>query len=51
MTWKSGSRAGRWIIEKILDHSNLETTAIYTHVSNYSLAKVKSPLDIFFDYK
>ncbi len=38
-------------IQKLLGHSKLETTAIYTHVSNYSLAKVKSPLDTLFDDK
>jgi len=32
-------------IQKLLGHSNLETTEIYTHVSNRSLAKIKSPLD------
>ncbi len=44
-----GSKAVRQIIKKLWRHLSLETTAIYTHVSNYSLAKIKSPLDTFFD--
>jgi len=32
-------------IQKLLGHSNLETTQIYTHVANSDIAKIKSPLD------
>jgi integrase/recombinase XerD len=32
-------------IQKLLGHSNLETTQIYTHVSNKDIAKIRSPLD------
>jgi len=32
-------------IQKLLDHSNLETTQIYTKVANTELLKIKSPLD------
>jgi len=32
-------------IQRLLGHSNLETTQIYTKVANSELAKIKSPLD------
>ena len=32
-------------IQKLLGHSNLKTTEIYTRVSNRSLSNIKSPLD------
>ncbi len=36
-------------IQILLGHRRLETTAIYTHVSNQSLAEVTSPLDLLPD--
>lgn len=33
------------IIQKLLGHSKLETTQIYTHVSNIQIKNIKSPLD------
>lgn len=33
------------LIQKLLGHHNIKTTLIYTHVSDKSLKKVKSPLD------
>ena len=36
-------------IQSLLGHASSKTTEIYTHVSNKSLAKIKSPLDVFLD--
>ena len=36
-------------IQELLGHENSKTTEIYTHVSNKSLANIKSPLDRFFE--
>ncbi|MBI2451541.1 tyrosine-type recombinase/integrase [Candidatus Pacearchaeota archaeon] len=33
------------IIQKLLGHTKLETTQIYTHVSNFQIQNIKSPLD------
>lgn len=33
------------IIQKLLGHNKLETTQIYTHVSNFQIKNIKSPLD------
>lgn len=33
------------IIQKLLGHSKLETTQIYTHVSSVQIENIKSPLD------
>jgi len=37
-------------IQELLGHSSSKTTEIYTHVSNRSLAKIQSPLDVIIDY-
>ena len=34
------------IIQALLGHSKLETTARYTHVATGMIAKIKSPLDL-----
>jgi len=36
-------------IQQLLGHESSKTTEIYTHVTNKSLAKTKSPLDTFLD--
>jgi len=33
-------------IQKLLGHSNLQTTEIYTQVSSEEIKKIKSPLDM-----
>lgn len=33
------------IIQKLLGHANLETTSIYTYVSNKDYINIKNPLD------
>ncbi len=38
-------------IQTLLGHSSPKTTEIYTHVTKYSLAKIKSPFDAIFDSK
>ncbi len=35
------------IIQKLLDHTSIKTTMIYTHVANTQLVEVKSPMDTF----
>lgn len=32
-------------IQKLLGHSNLETTSIYTHVATKNIENIKSPFD------
>ena len=33
------------LIQKLLGHSNIDTTQIYTHVATKELSKIKNPLD------
>jgi integrase/recombinase XerD len=33
------------VIQQLLGHENLETTRIYTHISQDQIKNVKSPLD------
>jgi integrase/recombinase XerD len=33
------------IIQKLLGHSDIKTTQIYTHISQASIKNIKSPLD------
>jgi site-specific recombinase XerD len=34
-------------VQELLGHRNVETTMIYTHVMQHSLARVQSPIDLF----
>ena len=36
-------------IQTLLDHGSPKTTQIYTRVTSYSLAKIKSPFDAIFE--
>jgi len=36
-------------IQRMLGHQNLKTTALYTHVTEAHLRRVKSPLDLLYD--
>ncbi len=38
-------------IQTLLGHGSPKTTEIYTHVTSYSLAKIKSPFDAIFESK
>ena len=38
-------------IQTLLGHGSPKTTQIYTHVTSYSLAKIKSPFDTIFESK
>lgn len=35
-------------IQSLLGHTNLQTTQIYTHISNEEIKKIKSPLDMLY---
>jgi len=36
-------------IQKLLDHSSIKTTEIYTHVVQTSINKLRNPLDEIFE--
>ena len=38
-------------IQTLLGHNSLNTTAIYTHISNKTLRDIKSPLDTLLQHK
>ena len=38
------------IIQKLLGHSSIKTTQIYTEISQASIKNIKSPLDNFFEW-
>lgn len=38
-------------MQTFLGHGSPKTTQIYTHVTSYSLAKIKSPFDAIFETK
>jgi len=36
-------------IQELLGHKSSKTTEIYTHVSKKAIAKIRNPIDDFFD--
>lgn len=38
-------------IQELLGHANITTTLIYTHVTNYSMARIESPLDKLMNHR